>query len=172
MPSCGCPGRLRARAGHAALSRQAKWMSEYMSTHATPAHHTAPRCLPLMPPQPPHSTPRHGVWRRQNSHHAFTRLYSLVEQDVIGGLPCVAYSTSSNPWEADYCSLWVTQHAIQSATARSSPALCKMALAGRSHQSALADSAAFDQLGRLRLPRAGRRREGHRLRRRSGRRNR
>ena len=65
--------------------------------------------------------------------------YSLLEQDVIGGLPCVAYSTSSNPWEADYCSLWVTQHAIQSATARSSPALCKMALAGRSPQSALAD---------------------------------
>ena len=28
MPSCGCRGRLRARAGHAALSRQAKWMSE------------------------------------------------------------------------------------------------------------------------------------------------
>ena len=42
----------------------------------------------------------------------YSLAYSLLEQDVIGGLPCVAYSTSSSPWEAEYCSLWDTQHAI------------------------------------------------------------
>ena len=29
-----------------------------------------------------------------------------LEQAVYGAEPCVAYATSTSPWEADYCSLW------------------------------------------------------------------
>lgn len=105
-------------------------MDRKQSIHSV-ARCTPPRCLP----------------------HSYVLTY-LLEQDVLGGLSCVAYSTSSSPWEAEYCSLWVAQRA-QSGLSCSGPA---------AHQTALTDSATFDHPGCLRLPRTRWRRDDSRLR--------
>ena len=144
------------------------------------ARDTAPRCLPPNPTLkagcmvktklPLTCSLTHSPTHYSSTSHPLA--HSLLEQDVLGGLACVAYSTSSNPWEAEYCSLWEHTACCQVARLAAAQPSKRGPDSPQPAKSALADSAVFDHLGRLRLPRAGRRREGHRLRRWRGRGNR